>query len=164
MLNRVCAPALLCSLLVGCRDVPAVATASEGTVPRAPIDGAWLVVQEDANTSVQPSMMVHVDGHYAVLLVHGPRPILPEHPTAEEMLEVWGTGFSAQSGTYELFGDTVVQRPLVAKNPAIPERAKFGRVNRFTYRVVADTLWMWMLESTARAFDPPATYKMIRMR
>jgi hypothetical protein len=58
------------------------------------------------------------------------------NPTVEQLLAAWGP-FGASGGPYEIAGDTIVMHTIVAKNP-FPGAE---RVDRFTFRIVGDSLW-----------------------
>jgi hypothetical protein len=95
-----------------------------------PLTGAWRVTKvqttgANARTTSdpQPGLYLFTGSHYSIINVNsdGPRPDLPEDTSkaaAAQLLASWGP-FTANSGTYEIKGDTVTFHPIVAKNPAL---------------------------------------------
>jgi hypothetical protein len=90
-----------------------------------------------------PGLWLFTKHHYAVLDVHttGPRPPLPQQPTAEDLMATWGP-FGANAGTYQVAGGIITMQPSVAKNP---QTMTPGRNVTLSYRVNGDTLWLWGL-------------------
>src|SRR5205823_1965136 len=91
------------------------------------LKGVWKVVEAKrsgpnagTNSNPQPGLYIFTRKHYATVGVIGdkPRPQVPdvEKATASELLAMWGP-FVANAGTYEISGDTLTTRPLVAKMP-----------------------------------------------
>jgi hypothetical protein len=133
------------------------------------VEGAWRHVEgRTANGTVtnnQPGYRLYVDGYYAVVRVNGttPRPALPDASgTAAQLQAVYGP-YAAQLGTYEISGQSIIERPLVTLDPqGMTNPAAF--VNQ-SFRVRADTLWV---TNTANQNGPIAgggtTGKYIRVR
>ena len=80
--------------------------------------------------------------YYSVMLLNNAvaeRPSLPDSsPTVDQLLAVWGP-VGANSGKYEIRGDTLITEPLVAKNPRAMATDFRGR---FIFRVSGDSLWL----------------------
>jgi hypothetical protein len=76
------------------------------------------------------------------------------------MLGVWGP-FTANAGTFEVSGDTMTRRPLVAKSPDAMARGAF---NAYTFRLVADTLWVSTAGTEAGPARYPSTVRYERLR
>lgn len=116
-----------------------------------PLGGAWLVVKvEPADDEVveepEPALFIFTDTHYSVMAAipgegNELRPTFAnsEEPTDAEKVEAYDS-FFANSGRYEVKGDSVTTRAFVAKDPnymdAWPENA-----NSFQFRVEGDTLY-----------------------
>jgi hypothetical protein len=134
----------------------------------SPLDGAWKLVDTRAGdgtiTRNQPGMRFFVDGHFGTVLVNGtaPRPTTPLAPdaTAEQLTAVYGP-FTAQAGTFEVSGQTITTRPLVAKDPAVMVSGNFSRL---TYRIRGDSLWLSQVETQAGPVANPTTSKYVRAR
>ena len=68
----------------------------------------------------------------------------PNAGTDAEKLQAFGT-IVANSGEYQVIGDTLIIRPVISKSP----NYMGGGEDRFVMRIVGDTLW---LTSIAGAF------------
>ena len=109
------------------------------------LEGVWKLVTftnaDGEETEItQPQLLFFTAGHYAILSVLGaqPRELLPEEPTDEQRLAAWRR-FFANAGTYEVDGDAVRRKVIVAKDPAfMAEQAEFS----YTFEVDGDTLTM----------------------
>lgn len=114
--------------------VVAASVSSRAQTP-ASLTGAWRVTEvivtganAETNKSAQPGMYLFTKHHYSITTVNGlvPRKDFgaakdPAKLTDAEKLaryEAWDK-FSANSGTYQVSGNTLTTHPLVAKNPAV---------------------------------------------
>jgi hypothetical protein len=124
------------------------AAQAQVTVNRDPaaLEGVWSRVESFGPNTMwyraQPGQRLFVDGHYSWIQVNtamgAPRPAMPgADATAAQLRDVWGP-FLAQAGRYEVRADTIVQYPIVAKDPA---GMAPNTVERYSYRIVADSLW-----------------------
>jgi len=112
------------------------------------LEGAWRVVETRTTgpgarvvRDPQPGLLLFVDGHYSYTLVtgDGPRTELPGGLVmAEDLVRVWNP-FTANAGTYQVDGDRMIRRPIVAKSP---DAMAPGAFNEYTFRLSADTLWI----------------------
>jgi hypothetical protein len=99
------------------------------------LQGAWQVTEvvvsganPSTNKTPQPGLYLFTKQHYSILAVNGTSPRKsfeaaadPNKLTdAEKMAryEAWDA-FTANSGTYEVKGNTFTTKPLVAKNPSV---------------------------------------------
>ena len=57
---------------------------------------------------------------------------------------MWGDAFHAESGTFQVLGETITPRPLVAKNPEQMDPSWFATLS---YRLVGDTLFLAQVEN-----------------
>jgi hypothetical protein len=155
-------------LALGTALVMITGTATTGLEGQTSLQGAWRV---DALIgpgsrmidSPQPGLLLFVDGHYSYTFVtsEGPRPPLPIGPTTPEALvDVWNP-FTANAGTFEISGDTMRRRPIVAKSP---DAMAPGAFNEYTFRVVADTLWVTPTGTEAGATRNATTVRYVRAR
>ena len=109
---------------------PVVSIAQQGAT--SPIDGVWKITEivttganAATNSSPQPSLVIFARGHYSWLHIGGATPrkqraaaATPGKLTEAEKIaafEEWNP-FTANSGTYEVKGNTLTRRRLVAKN------------------------------------------------
>jgi hypothetical protein len=116
------------------------------------IEGAWRVsevVVTGANASTnktpQPSLYLFTKKHYSIIAVTRtePRKVFPaaadpgKLTDAEKMarFEAWD-GITANSGTYEVKGNTLTTTPVVAKNPS----AMQGRSQTREFKLEGSTL------------------------
>ena len=99
------------------------------------IEGVWQissVVTTGANAvnnpKAQPSQIIFTKTHYAWVSLAGPTPRKtvtprkdPAKPTDAEKMAEWEmwNPLTAQSGTYQLSGNTLTRRPTVAKNVGV---------------------------------------------
>jgi hypothetical protein len=91
------------------------------------IQGVWRVVEQTINDRTLAGeglglgFHIYTAGYYAVVRESGtpPRPDVGnvDGATAAQLLAMWGP-FVAQFGTYEISGDRLTERTLVAKNPS----------------------------------------------
>jgi hypothetical protein len=98
-----------------------------GGAPPVRIQGVWEAVEvkttgPGARTiKPQPNLALFGATHYSRTQVSAdrPRPALedPATATADELRATWGP-FVAEAGTYEIRGNMLTLRPIVAKNPA----------------------------------------------
>ena len=86
------------------------------------VEGVWKLVHvttaEGDFDSPQPSILLFTAGHYAAVSVRGtePRETLPEEPTDEQLLAAWRR-FRASAGTYEVSGNEIHTKVIVARSP-----------------------------------------------
>ncbi len=106
------------------------------------VEGVWKSVHvttaEGDFDATQPSILLFTAGHYASVAVRGrePRETFPEEPTDEQRLAAWGR-FFASAGTYEVRGNEIHTKVIVARNPnATAEQAEFSS----TFEVDGDTM------------------------
>ena len=108
--------------------------------PAAPsIEGAWRTISvvttganPSTNTKVPASVVIYTKKHYSIVEMNNPRQLPPPAPpkvagkltNAEKVAqyEDW-LAVTANSGTYEIKGTTLIRRPLVSK-ASPPQGAK----------------------------------------
>ncbi len=86
------------------------------------VEGVWKLVhvttaEQDFDTT-RPSILIFTARHYAALDVRGaePREPFPEEPTDEQRLAAWSR-FFANAGTYEVRGNEIHTKVIVARSP-----------------------------------------------
>ena len=134
------------------------------------VEGVWRTVEISfpgpngrAMTNLQANLSVFAAKHYSrtVIESNGPRPVLanPSTATADELRATWGP-FSGEAGTYDVSGNGITMRPLVAKNPAVMVE---GTYTAYAFKLAGDTMWM-TAQRTERGPVPNApTIKAIRL-
>jgi hypothetical protein len=105
---------------------------------KSPIEGVWKIaevippssnptVKPTPITSPQPGLLIFTRGYYSVVVVTGNTPRAAVEPKDRQNLtdaekiafyEQW-RAFTANSGTYEIKGSTVIRRASVAKNVSV---------------------------------------------
>lgn len=133
------------------------------------IDGAWRLVEawgrnaggEWRLDTPQESLFLFAGGYYSIMYVNSgePRPTLPENTaraqmSAEQMRQTYQP-FMANAGTFELDGQTLRTRPLVALIPNF-----VGQGNTYTVRTEARN--RILLTTTGDEFQ--GNYRLERMR
>jgi hypothetical protein len=114
-------------------------------------------------TNLQPNLTILTAKHYSRVEVHtdNPRPILTdvEKASADELRAAWGP-FVAEAGTYEVSGDVITMRPIVAKNPA---SMAHGAYSTYTYKLSGDTVWVTAKSTDKGPVTNPVKIKAIRV-
>ena len=113
----------------------------------AALQGAWVLTSwSDTSGNVysepQPGLFVFTGTHYSIMHVNGLEPreqFADDAARTDAELVVAYRSVTANSGRYEVHGDTLTYRAYVAKNPnymgAWPENE-----NTFRFRIEGDTL------------------------
>ena len=104
------------------------------------VEGVWKQVhvttaEQDFDTT-QPTILLFTAGHYAALTVRGrePRETFPEEPTDEQRLAAWSR-FFANAGTYEVTGNEIHTKVIVARDPTAEQVERSS-----TFEVDGDTM------------------------
>jgi hypothetical protein len=140
------------------------------SISKPSIEGVWRPIEikipgpgARTITPDQPSLDVITAKHYSRVEIHatGPRPSVTDatKATADELRQAWGPVI-AEAGSYELQGDVMRMRPVVAKNSAAMAP---GVVLENTYRLVGDTLWLTMRRGLRGVEVNPPTIKLVRV-
>ena len=121
-------------------------TVSAQTSTKQSIEGAWKVAEivvtgQDAGdvTNPQPGLLIFARKHYSMMWIPGNQPrslFKADPPTNEEKIAAYDS-FVANSGTYELTGDTLTLHPIVARSPNFMAG---DRVATYQVRIEATTL------------------------
>jgi hypothetical protein len=155
-----------------CLTVPNAGPSQNSSKPR-PLEGVWTVVETvrtgadaSTNSNPQPSLAIFTKGHYSYLSVtsEGPRPQFapakdPNKLTDAEKIarfEQWSP-FTANAGTYEVKGTTLIRHPLVAKNEAVMAKNSSFESE---FKVQGNTLWA----VTKSPAGEPASETRIKLR
>ena len=158
-------------LLVATFTVAVVAAASlAGQTKSASLQGVWRSVEVTMTgpnartiTNLRPTLTVVSGKHYARVeeQSEGPRPILADvsKATADELRATWGP-FVGEAGTYELTGDTLTMRPIVAKNPAAMVAGAFIV---YSCKVDGNTVTLTQQRNQNGPFANPYTVKLVRV-
>ena len=122
-------------------------TTAQNRTAANPLEGAWreteiVVTGRDASTiqNPQPSLYVFTPTHYAMMGTLGDRPralFKSLDPTNEEKMAAFDS-FWGNSGTYEVTGDVLTTRPVVARMPNFMA----GGFERYQFRIDGNTLML----------------------
>ena len=157
----VVAVALLGCTSAGETETTGAAVAAAG--PVSPLEGVWQVSElritggpnEGVIGAPEPSLYIFSGEHYSIAQVNGtgPRPLWPEGATRSdltpELIQSTFMTYVSNSGRYELRGDTVVTRPVVALSPNFMS----GGSNSYLYSREADNLVLSSLGLVAPVTD-----------
>ncbi len=105
------------------------------------VEGVWktthvTTAEGEFDRTQVPSILIFTAGHYAAVSVRQPRETFPEEPTDEQRLAAWSR-FFANAGTYEVSGNEIHTKVIVARNPNLTaEQAEFSS----TFEVDGDTM------------------------
>ena len=113
------------------------------TTDASAVEGVWKTVHvtitndegTQENETTTPTLTIFTEGHYASLRV-GERETLPAEPTDEQLLAAWRP-FNANAGTYEVYGNEIRTKVIVAKSP---NATATQRERSSTFEVDGDTL------------------------
>jgi Lipocalin-like domain len=113
-----------------------------------PLTGAWQITgattagPNGRATTKFPGVLIFTGKYYSRMLLASDQPRSPlkdqSTATAAELLAAWGP-LTAASGTYEIVGDMLNLRPMIAKNPQVMAP---GVIDAFTFKVEGNTLTM----------------------
>ena len=169
--KRLLAAGVLVGALIGVAQI--VSFAQRGSSDSAVI-GVWRVSEVTFTgpnarkvTNPQPSVRIYTPRYYSIMDVtsDGPRPELPSQATdkqrAEALAEAFGS-FTANAGTYEIKGNEIASKRIVAKNPALMRDG--GTLATHTFRMEGkDTLWLTIKTNLDGPIANPSTEKLTRL-
>lgn len=119
------------------------AAAQEAAATRGPLEGVWSVVAVDPIDApvvdpAHPGLLTFAESHYSSVYTPGPearvKAAVSFQPTDEEMLAQYQS-IIVNSGTYEVDGDALTLRPMIARSPGF-----VGGYLSATFSVSGDTL------------------------
>jgi hypothetical protein len=142
------------SVIALCLAVPTTGSTQESSAA-PPLQGVWKIVEAattganaSTNSNPQANLLIFTKGHYSFLMVHGaqPRPQFapakdPNELTDAEKVaryEQWSP-FTANAGTYEVKGTTLIRRPHVAKNETVMAKNSSFESE---FKLEGNTLWL----------------------
>jgi len=114
---------------------------------KKPIEGVWKVTEivvtgaDAANVATpQPGLIIFARKHYSVIWIPGNQPrslFKGEDPTNEEKIAAYDS-FVANSGTYEVAGETLTLHPVVSRSPNFMA----GGAAKNQFRIEGTKLWL----------------------
>jgi len=166
--RRFLAAGMAVGIVVGLAQSVGMAQSGKST---SPLIGVWRVAEVTTTgpnarkiTNPQPGLLIVTAGHYANERVtsDAPRPELPpaDKRTDKQVADAFGP-FNANAGTYEIKGNEITAKRMVAKNPAT---MKAGNFEVDTFRLEGkDTLWVTAKATGDGPVQNPTTIKYIRI-
>jgi hypothetical protein len=112
---------------------------ADATILRAadsPLQGAWQIV--DQNGRPGPGLYIFAKSHYSMMTAGQDRPDIVDisQATADDLRALYGP-MAANAGAYEVSGDLVTIRPVVAKIPVV---MKPGAYEVYAFAIEGNTL------------------------
>jgi hypothetical protein len=133
------------------------------------VTGAWRLTEmkrsgTNAETLKNPQgLLIFTGKHWSRMYVDSdqPRPQIRDlnKAAAAEIIASWAS-FVAASGTYEVSGNTLTTRALIAKNPNVAEPGNFWV---YTFKIEGNTLTMTDTRNDAGAIASPRTFTFVRL-
>jgi hypothetical protein len=122
-----------------------------------PLVGVWRVAEGPAGAG----MYMFTGTHYSMIAATTDRPDISDtsKATADELRAVWGP-MLANAGAYEIAGDLLTIRPVVAKIPVV---MKAGAYEVYRFRVEGDTLSLTQVRNVRGPVAQGATTKLVRV-
>jgi hypothetical protein len=102
----------------------------------SPLQGAWQVV--DVGGQAVAGLYIFTGKHYSIMFATKDRPQIDDanKATADELRAMWGP-MAANAGEYEVSGNVVTIKPIVAKIPVV---MKPGANEAYAFRIEGNTL------------------------
>jgi hypothetical protein len=143
------------------------------TSAQSRLGGVWKVVEMTTGgpeastvTNIQPGLILATKTHYSITMVNvdKPRPAMPSRDETDlqkralQLVAVW-CPFSANAGTYEVKGTTLITHPLVGKNPDVMVSGSFME---WEFKLEGNNLWLTP-RSNSQGFANTARIKLQRL-
>ena len=122
-----------------------------------PLMGVWRV---DGSQSLA-GLYLFTSAHYSMIAAAPDRPDISDtsKATADELRALWGP-MLANAGAYEIAGDLVTIRPVVAKIPVV---MKPGAYEVYRFRIEGDTLSFTQVRNARGPVERGSTLKLVRV-
>ena len=148
----------------------ALLTFTANAQSKAPVlTGAWRLTEmkrtgPNAETLKNPQgLLIFTGKHWSRMYVDSDQPRSDLHDlqkaAASEIIATWGP-FVAASGTYEVSGNTVTCRALIAKNPNVVGPGNFSI---YTFKIEGNMLTMTDTRNNVGAVASPRTFTYVRL-
>jgi hypothetical protein len=160
---------LFAAVALGLVVVFAGTTLAQGASSTPTVVGVWRVSEVTYTgpnartvTNPQPGIQIFTHRYYSVSRVtsDAPRPDLPAQGATDKQIAEAFAGFIGQSGTYEIKGNELTTRPIVAKGPPTMRPGTFFTN---TFKLEGDTLWLVSKSDTSGPVANPTTTKLTRL-
>ena len=143
--------------LVGLIIAPAHTRSANGAAN--PLEGVWRIVDQNG----QPGYGVYMftSRHYSMMVASPDRPDIVDtsQASADELRALWNP-MLANAGVYEVAGNLVTIRPIVAKIPVV---MKPGAYEVYAFRVEDNTLSLTQQRNVRGPVEGRAPTKLVRV-
>jgi len=147
-----------------CAGLLAVAGLLVGSVPilraaDSPLQGAWQVV--DQNGRPGPGVYIFAKTHYSMMTASADRPDIVDisQANADDLRALYGP-MAANAGVYEVSGNLVTIRPIVAKIPVV---MKGGAYEVYAFAINGDSLTLTQQRNVRGPVDGRAPVRLVRV-
>ena len=123
------------------------------------LQGAWRVVDQAGRPGA--GVYIFTSRHYSMMVASADRPDIVDtsQATAGELRALWNP-MAANAGVYEVEGNLVTIRPIVAKIPVV---MKPGAYEVYAFRVEGDTLSLTQQRNVRGPVEGRAPTKLVRV-
>jgi hypothetical protein len=121
--------------------------------------GVWQIVDDSGRPG--PGIYIFAGRYYSMMVANADRPDITDtsQATADELRALWNP-MAANAGVYEVAGDLVTIRPVVAKIPVV---MKPGAYEVYAFRVEGSTLSLTQRRNVRGPVEGRAATKLIRV-
>jgi hypothetical protein len=133
------------------------------------LTGAWRLTEmkrtgpQAETLKSPPGLLIFTRKYWSRMYVDSDQPRSQirdlEKATTAEIIATWGP-FVAASGTYEVSGNTLTTRALIAKNPNVTEPGNFAV---YAFKIEGNALTMTDTRNSAGTVASPRTFTFIRL-
>jgi hypothetical protein len=130
-----------------------------GAAADNPLQGVWRVVDQAGRPG--PGIYLFTSKHYSMMVASADRPDITDtsQATADELRALWNP-MVANAGVYELQGNLVTIRPIVAKIPVV---MKPGAYEVYAFHVENNTLSLTQQRNVRGPVEGRAPTKLVRL-
>ena len=123
------------------------------------LQGVWRVVDQAGRPGA--GVYIFASRHYSMMVASADRPDITDtsQATADELRALWNP-MAANAGVYEVEGNLVTIRPIVAKIPVV---MKPGAYEVYAFRVEGDTLSLTQQRNVRGPVEGRAPTKLVRV-
>ena len=124
-----------------------------------PLRGVWRVVDQAGRPGA--GVYIFTSRHYSMMVASPDRPDITDttQATADELRALWNP-MAANAGVYEVAGNLVTIRPIVAKIPVV---MKPGAYEVYAFRVEDQTLSLTQQRNVRGPVEGRATTRLVRL-
>jgi len=154
MWRRAALGAALAGVVIISADTRFVKAAGEGS-----LQGVWRVV--DSTGQPGPGVYIFTNKHYSMMVASADRPDITDtsQSTADELRALWNP-MAANAGVYEVSGNLVTIRPIVAKIPVV---MKPGAYEVYAFSVQNNTLSLTQQRNVRGPVEGRQAMKLVRI-